>query len=328
MVSFNPGQEYVSKKYAQKKIVKGPDGKPQVILVDSNTGKIINNPKGYTIIESSNVIDPAQQQRKNTVNNTNVSTTKGQTLQDDGSEILQEVRGIPESSRENPNITAAKQTGERPVNTFGNQYGYTNKPAGMGFLGFLPQPLGFMATGANLGINAKNTEAVNDQREVLGFSDRTTMQDVGSTLFDKQGYIGDQATIDNTGVSRTTPVSFEAEDAVGRTTLTPEEARMREELNPQKYDEASQAAIDNAKTKFAQENPSWAASLATSAKGLFSNMFGSNKPASMENTSGVGSGNVNAFPTKPDAPKNTTANVDTGRGPTGVDTSGYSPGLW
>lgn len=321
---LNQDLGFVKKKYASKKIIRGPDGQPKIVFVDSTTGQVIDNPKGYTVLEQSNVIDPVQQQKRN---QNQVSVSKGQNLnQETETKVLNEVRDIPDSSRENPNIAAAKQTGEKPVST-GNQYGYTNKPTGMGFLGFLPQPLGLAATGLNLGVNAQNTQAVNNQREVLGFAENPTSKNIGSTVFDKHGYIGDQATIDQTGVSRTTPVSFEAEDSVGRTTLTPDEARMREELNPNKFEGASQASIDNARTKFAQENPSWTTSLANSAKGLFSNMFGSNRPASMAGTTGVGQGNVNAFPSKPTAPTKTTAGIDSGRGPS-VDTSGYSPGLW
>lgn len=318
---FNTDQGFVQKKYATKKIIKGPDGKPQVIYVDSKTQQPIKNPKGYTIIESSNVIDPSLNQQRSAV-----TTTKGQTVQDpskDETSLTNEIRGVSEHRGENPNITAAKQTGNQ------NQ-GYINKPMGTSLLGFLPQPFGLAATAANLGVNASNTKAVNDQREVLGFADNPTMKDLGSTVFDQHGYIGDQATIDKTGVQRTTPVSFEAEDSVGRTTLTPNEARMREQLNPEQFSEATVAAKQNAQTKFQQENPGWMSSLANSAKSMFSGIFGNTptETAAGLNKSGVGSGNPSAFPSKPSTPTNTVAGYDNTKGPTGVDTSGYSPGLW
>jgi hypothetical protein len=317
---LNADQGFVKKKYASKKIIRGPDGTPQIVFVDTSTGQVLKNSKGYTVIEQSNVVDPSQQQRSQ------VSVSKGQTVEDPKNQMTNEVRGIPET-HDNANVAAAKETGEKTVAS--NSYGYTNKPMGMGFLGFLPQPLGLAATATNVGINAANTEAVNDQREALGFSENPMSKQIGSSLFDKQGYIGDQTTIDQTGVTRTTPVGFEATDPVGRTTLTPEEARKREALNPEGYNEASQAAIENAREKFAAENPGWGQSLANAAGNLFGGLFGSpsNTAASMAGKPGAGSGNSSSFPDRPSPPANTSAGLDTSRGPQ-TDTSGYSPGLW
>lgn len=310
---------FTSKKYATKKIVKGPDGRPQVVFVDPKTGKTINNPKGYTVIESSNVIDPALNAQSSPV-----TTSKGQTLQStdpNETSMTDEVRGIQRVRGENPNITAAKSSQSQDQNM-----GYVSKPAGMGLLGFLPGPLGLAATLGNVGINASNTDKVNDQREALGFTENSLGKNVLGAVSDQKGYIGDQSTIDQSGANRTTPVSFESEDPVGRTTLTPNEARMREQLNPDQYSEASKASIDNAREKFQQEHPNWMSSLSNSAKNLFSGMFGGKTATTDMKSGGVGSYG-NGFPTKPSKPSNTTTGIDSGRAPS-VDTTGFSPGLW
>jgi hypothetical protein len=312
---LNNDHGFVKKKYVTKKLVPGPDGRPQLVFVDTTSNQVVQNPKGYTVIESSNVVDPAQQSQS--------QGFKPQQAEDPKSQMTNEVRGIPET-HDSANIAAAKQTGQKSPQ--GEDYGYTNKPPGAGLLGFLPQPFGLIATAGNLGINAKNNQAINEQRDVLGFSENPMGKQVGNTVLGNDGYIGDQSVVDGMGKTRTTPVGFESTDPAGRTTLTPNEARMRETLNPEQYSEASQASIDNARTKFAAENPSWGTSLANAAKSAFGNMFGSS-PASMEGKPGAGSGNSNGFPDAPSKPTNTISGIDSGKGP-GVDTSGYSPGLW
>jgi len=308
--NLNNDQGFVGKPYATRRIIRNPDGTTRVVYVDSRTGREVN-PKGYTVIESTNTMQPQVTPGVNTP-----QEPKDKTMTDT-------VRGV-DSSRGDANIQSASQTGEKALTKTGQTY--IDKPGWAGMLGFLPAPLGTIATVGNLGINANNVAAVNDQREMLGFAEKSTMSNLGGTLMDRNGYIGEAAVKNGAGTTSIAPVSFEAQDKNGRTAYTPNEARMREQVS-QNLTEANQAQTDAAIKSFKEENPQtgFLSGLASSAKGLFANIFGTT-PAAPTGGLAASIGNPSAFPTAPQAPTNSSGSPDDRDTDS---TSGYSsPGLF
>lgn len=250
-----------AKRVAVREMVTGEDGTIKVIYVDPNTGQQIDNPTGYNIIEARNVSDTrfSHHDPKTREDNTPKPTVTQQVMD-------------PTGHSGNSNISAAltpSRNEEQRRAEFGKDY--YNKPGLMGLAGFLPGIMGTIGTAANLGINANNNAAVNNQRENLGFAPKSALQNVGGIISDKHGYIGDQS-YNGEGNERVTPVSFEAEDKYGRTTLTPDEARMREQLNPSAYDEATQAESENAVKSYEQQygTKGWLSGLTNTMKSYFS----------------------------------------------------------
>ncbi len=303
---------FVNKPKAIRKLIPGPDGNLVVVYVDPKTGQQVENPDGYHIIQP----DAGKYWDKENGN---------KSKQDEKPSLTDTAMGARRG--DNAMLEAASRTGE-PMNRsssltpsnpeFGNTY--VNKPGIMGFAGFMPGILGTLGMAANVGTNANNTAAVNKARESVGFAPKSALSNIGSTLFDKHGYVSDAAYQDGQGNTNVTPVSFEAEDSVGRTTMTPNEARMRNELNPS-FQEASAAQVKNAQESYENEfgTKGFLSSVGTAAKGLFSNIFGSN-PAP---TGGVIGGNAQATSVggaltpgdKSGAPSSS---------PPGKDTSGWS----
>lgn len=305
---LNQDLGFVKKKFALKKLVRDINGKTKIIFVDSDTNKQIADPKGYTVIESDNVPQDVQKTE------TGADITKEPTNK---STVTDQVLDVNKGGDRNTNIQSAL----KPTSN-----SYINKPAALSFASLLPGPLGLIGTVANVGINANNTNEVNKQKEVLGFSKPSAVQNLGSTVMDKKGYIGDQAVTDGVGRTRSTPVGFESQDSIGRTTLTPNEARMRNELDPTAQ-EATVAQKQNAQNAYKQAHPQgFLSNLQTAAKSIFSNLFGTqNQQTTKGQFDGV---DTNSFPDAPTAPKNTTVTTGPSGNPTGVDTSGFKPGLW
>ncbi len=298
---------FARRPYAIRKLVKGADGTLQVIYVDQKTGQQIDNPEGYKIVDANaGKYWDGNKNNNNSGNGNNSDTGPKQ----DKTSFTNAVMG---QRGERPDIAGAVTKNTEPS--------YINKPAAMGFAGFLPGILGTAGMMANLGVNANNTAAVNDKRESLGFSERSTMSNVGSTLMDKQGYIGDASYANAAGKTQTTPVSFESQDSAGRTTLTPNEARMRAETNPT-FREATLAETQNAQQSFQQEfgSKGFLSGLSTAAKGMFSSMFSTPSPTGgTGGTSSTTSGGFNqgtkSFPDAPTPPtQNTPSNTPGGIG--------------
>lgn len=315
---LNLDQGFVGKPYAIQKTIQNPDGTVQTIFVDAKTGKQVN-PKGYQIIQQSNIPDTT----RNSTEVQNNITAPGENSRVSNTEIVS-------GTKESPNSSVQKA-----VNTSDENQGYVNKPAALGLTGFLPTPLALAGLATNLGLNANNQKQIADQRTALGFSEPTTGQKVGGTVFDTHGYIGEAKISRANGTQEIVPVSFEAVDKNNRTTLTPEEARKRE-LISQNLEEAKaeeqKAAIGTFNNQF-PEQQSFTQKMIQAAKGLFGFQTptapsGSNTTGTGFNTTGGSAGAYgNSFPDKPSPPTNTSTGLDTSRGPN-VDTSGMSPGLW
>lgn len=311
---MNQDQGFVKKPFALKKLVRAPDGTLRVVYVDARTGKEVN-PEGYTVIQSDNTIDTTQVK---TTPNVAAKTTETKTDESLAKEINTDWKHTGENDKPNLNDSSTSR----------NAYGYYNKPGWMGFASFVPGPIGLVGKLGNLGINASNTEAVNNQREALGFTPNSTAKNILSTVFDQQGYIGELSVPNSTGIPSVAPVSFEATDSNQRTAYTPEEARLREQLaNAQEATKAQQqAAIETFNQQF-PEQQSFMSRLASSTKGLFSNLFGGKTNTVSGGTNGGSSGySTSHFPDRPNV-TNSDNNSPDDRDST--NNGGYSsPGLF
>lgn len=309
---LNLDHGFVSKPYARRKVIKNPDGSIQVIYEDVRTGKQVN-PKGYTVIQSDNAID-----------STNVQATQGESLakkpEDANNKSLsQEI--IRDHGPDSITPDTKSQAGES----------YYNKPGWMGYTSMIPGPIGLAAKLGNMGVNANNTAAVNDQRATLGFAPNPTSKNIGSTLFDQQGYIGDISTPKANGTVSTAPVSFEATDKNQRTAYTPEEARLHEIMAASKpaTEQEQQAAIGSFNNQFPEANKSFFGGLVASAKDFTNNIFGSN-PTPVTG-SGVYTGSTNTSNTGgfPPAPTSTNSANNSPDDRDANNNGGYShPGLF
>lgn len=157
----------------------------------------------------------------------------------------------------------AKSTTDEPDAWRGDSaaenYGYINKPAAMGFANYMPGPIGMASKMVNGAINVSNTEATNTARGMLGMEQKSMVK---GAFNDGKGYVGD---VSYNGV--TSPVGFEASTPDGRTTLTPNEARMRQQLSGAK--EATKEESKANTKSFKSQNP----------RGLISRVFGNKEKA-------------------------------------------------
>lgn len=111
--------------------------------------------------------------------------------------------------------------------TANENYGYVNKPGALSFLGMAPVPGAKMAAAAvNSGINMGNNQAIRRAREALGLPNQKPSIAKDMISSPKDGKIADVQIAD-----QSYPVGFEAQDKDKKTTLTPNEARMRGMMN-------------------------------------------------------------------------------------------------
>ncbi|QIG69473.1 hypothetical protein EVB79_103 [Rhizobium phage RHph_N3_13] len=111
--------------------------------------------------------------------------------------------------------------------TANENYGYVNKPGALSFLGMAPIPGAKMAAAAvNSGINMGNNQAIRRAREALGLPNQKPSVAKDMISSPKDGKIADVQI-----AGQDYPVGFEAQDKDKKTTLTPNEARMRGMMN-------------------------------------------------------------------------------------------------
>lgn len=238
------------KHYAVRRIVRQPNGTTKVIFTDTKTGLQVFDTTGYETIESKGFlslddlgIDPNKTDvNEPTVAQNVVESTVQPTL----------ARGDAPSEMQGSNFAGRQAS---------NNYGFIDKPNIMNYASFIPGPMGTMGKLANFGINLNNTVATNRARESIGLDPRGAVGTFAGGFSDNKGYVADVQYSDNTGNLRTTPVSFKAEDPVGRTTLTPDEARMRGLLNPSGIKEAPKQDVRTARDQFRDAFPDQAKSV-------------------------------------------------------------------
>lgn len=200
--------------YARRKIVRGPDGTPQVVLVDMQ-GNPVNDPSAYGIIEAGNYYD-------------------GQGLQ---TATIKTSDPKPESEKSTAKAVISDNTraeggrGGDPTpgsGNFGrsqaNNFGYVNKPGLLGMAGLVPGPVGMAGKAVNVGINANNVAAVNAARGMMGLEGVGLGGAIKGAVKDNKGQVAD-VTFGNSQYA--TPVGLEALSPTGMTNMTPAEAAAR-----------------------------------------------------------------------------------------------------
>lgn len=214
---------------AKRQIVRGPDGTPQVVLIDLATGQPVTDPTGYGILESGSYFDESTLQAQQP------STNKNDTKQQ-GSIAQEVIRSTGEGG--------SRGTGSEPGSgNFGrhqgSNFGYANKPGALGLAGALPGMLGLVGKAVNAGINANNVAAVNAARQSMGLEPVGIGGAIKGTLKDNKGQIGDF----DLGTGMATPVGLEALSPDGMTNMTPQEAARRAAANQAQITQATPEAI-------------------------------------------------------------------------------------
>lgn len=219
-----------------RKQVQQPDGTMKMVFVDSQSGQEVGNPY---VLESGTVqdlkslgIDPVSEPEKPKEN------IKPRVLP-----LMQSGDGSDRAEQER---TSGAKEFNRGAN---NNFGYVNKPDWMSYVSLIPG-LGKFATAANIGVNANNLAASNQARDMMDVPKAGFMDSVRGLARDQKGYIADV----NIG-EKQYGVGFEAQDSVGRSMLTPNEARQRAGYMGEDISLASREQAQNARTGFAQANP-------------------------------------------------------------------------
>lgn len=232
------------KGFATPILVRKPDGQNTTVLVDIDTGKEVSpNDSNYevidqyeaSLIEMGLAPDPRKESESKLKTDAKTKTEKRLLYGND----------VGSSGR----IPGMGEGGSFS-RTASNNYGYVEKPKALSLLGMVPDPRAAMVSKAiDMGINANNRVAINEVRDMLGLENKTGVRGLLDYTKDVNGYVGD---VSYNGV--TSPVGLEAEDKLGRTTLTPNEARMRKELS-QNFREAEPIEKTQTVAQFQSENP-------------------------------------------------------------------------
>ncbi len=260
--TFNSGKFDPSKPIAIPRVIRNEaDGMNRTIWVDSKTGAEVNDLTKYNPLDEFNsnvaeigavrVVSPQQQQQANTNAAQGLANEPHHAWQNDDPISYNMVHG-------------GQNTQTKPKDMV-NNFGYINRPDAVNYAGLLGGPAGLVAKGVNVALNANNTDAVSRAQKTLGFTNDQNR--LGQYLTDKKGYIGDLHYNDVD-----TSVGFEAKDNIGRTTLTPNEARNRQLLN------GARQSTEEEQTRnvnlFKDENPG----LLGKAKNLIDSFLGRKAP--------------------------------------------------
>ena len=223
-------------KLAVERKIQGPDGKVQSYYIDLTTLQVVQNPADYKIISTGGQVEVTQDGTPHTP----VVDTGGAGLSGYDA-IMQAQHGAPAPTSviskegadpmgikppmypgEGEGTMGQNMAGKKPGDAT-NNFGYINKPAWAGLLGALPGPLGTVGKLGNMAVNASNTMATNTARGMLGLPEKDSVRDtIGGVMKDNKGKVAD---VEIGGEDYA--VGLEAESPSGRTTLTPDEARVR-----------------------------------------------------------------------------------------------------
>lgn len=204
-------------KKALPRLARGADGRTKTIYIDHQTGEIIDPKKlkDYDIVtaDAGEYWDPNSAEKDATdATETPSGLNPLASPSPLAKKYVKDGRSIDEMDT---------PKGTRSTKAVDN-YGYINKPKGLGLASALPGPAGMIGKGVNLAINANNTSAVNKARQAVGLEPLSGLDKAKSVLKDKQGQVAD-VKINDQDYS----VGFEAMSPQGRTNLTPDEARKR-----------------------------------------------------------------------------------------------------
>lgn len=260
-------------KYAIRKLVRGDDGMMKVVYVDAATGEELQTLEGYIVYspheaQQAGITDATTTDEKDDNEETTAEKIKHDVISPDGGDS------------DSPNQTVG---GEGSGLGFldrspGNNYGYIDTPGWMGLASLLPV-VGTPLKWADRAAGASNTVATNKARESMGLDSLGIGRSLGNIL----GF-RDESTIANVNIGENPySVGFEALNAKGQTTLTPEEARRRaatagetiEELNREQtreFEAKSRADLDE--MGYNNGFLSGVGNLVSGVRNVFSNMLG------------------------------------------------------
>lgn len=235
-----------------RKQVRAPDGTMQIVYTNSLTGEQVGP---STTLDSGTVMD---------------LKTLGidPITEPDKAEPLSKQlapRILPQQSDPNvdPRESQAKSFNRDPSNNFG----YVNRPGIMDLASMHP-----IGRAINTGINVNNTIAANKARDMMDVPEMTFGEKARSVFSDQKGHLGDY----NIGKEQYA-VGLEAQDKVGRTTLTPNEARqragyMQTEITPasKQQTKASQKSFSK---EFPEQNRGILSQITAKTKGFIDSLF-------------------------------------------------------
>lgn len=250
--------------YARRKIIRGPDGTPQVILVDQ-AGNTISDASGYGIVDSGNYLDPKS------LGTPDVKSNNPQPTSTFGESTAKRV--IDDASRGEKDTSGSTGNSGYGRNQGGN-FGYVNKPGALGLASAIPGPIGMAGKAVNMGINANNAAAVNAARQSMGLEGIGIGGAVKSTLRDNKGQVAD---VTMEGSQYATPVGLEAMSPEGMTNMTPAEAAARARaVGGMTISTPEQVAARNKAFEAEFSKPGLLSRVSNVATSFVSNLFGTN----------------------------------------------------
>lgn len=215
-----------------KQVIRGPDGSINVQYMDDDTGKQVLGylPEGYaTDGSSSGGYAP--------------ENYYGETASKKEPVVLEELPAgggemrIPQGGYNNETF------GEPTDRSSANNYGYEPNSIVGSVMGLAPGPIGLTGRALKTVENINNAKAAQAAAKTIGVKDIVGPSTLGGAVRGvNKGHVAD-VTIDG----KTYSVGLEATDAQGRTTLNPEEARMRGLLSKTGIKKATEEEVEAAK---------------------------------------------------------------------------------
>lgn len=201
---------------AIRRMMRDENGDIHETFIDLTTLKEIENPADYMILPNENGV--VEEIPLNAIPKTAKVVATAAQVPPDAKTVKEVLGGGALDASEAPQgMTGAKRD-------MTNNFGYRDKPRGMGLAGALPGPLGMAGKAVNAAWNVNNMTAADKARATLGLPERSTfgkvkgvVKDVGRTVADDVNIGGNTYDVGFGGVSRDGK----------HTTLTPQEARQR-----------------------------------------------------------------------------------------------------
>lgn len=254
-------------KWAVRVIEENARGEPEVSFVDAESGSIINNLEGYQVVDQTDI--PSYESYDNPFNSM-FSSGSGFTTP------IITARGGGENTYEGTENQGGTKDLLNPANapSVANNFRYVDKPTEvLGMASRLPGIVGMGAKAVGAMMGVQNTHATGKAREFLGLEPNYISNGLKNIVGDPEGYVADVKIGD-----QVYSVGLSASDKIGRTTLTPNEARQRAMTMGATIKEATKeekkASIEAAKAAGVKPERSLVGSLAD-------NVFGSIKDRTM-----------------------------------------------
>jgi hypothetical protein len=288
-----------------------PDGSLGTVQFDTSTGKQVSAPQGGAQVQQNDAYTSDLEELGLAPADTTVDTappkpTVAQEIKDKPKEIATGGDRAGEAGHGSPG-QAGLANFDRSAT---NNYGYMNKPAGLGFAGALPGALGLAGKAVNAGIHANNTAATNTAREAMGLEKVSMGKALGNLVADQKGQVA------NVEIGKNQySVGLEAVDRKGRTTMLPDEANKRAMSNATNIVESTPEQKATADAAFTKEHGGFFARAKQEVSDIFSSIFGreddevTTQTEAALNAGGLQaardarpSGDTSKFPDKPSAP--------------------------